>query len=809
MADHTRHWRLIDELFHAASALPEAGRHEYLIAHAGNDESLVREVEALLAAHDRTHVLLDAPQPSDLPAGMRLGPYALERVLGTGGMSTVYLARRADRQFDKHVAIKLVNHGLAASLAGGRFDTERRVLARLEHANVARLLDAGRNEFGQPFLVMEWVDGVTLDRWLAVERPTLDRKLDLWLELAGAVVYAHRNLIIHRDIKPSNILVGRDGTAKLVDFGIAKLLEDGVEAVATRTIHLTPRYASPEQLRGEPVTTATDVFGLGLVLCEMVTGMHPFDRGSASEPDRSHAVLSEEPLIAPAAPADLAAIMRMALRKEPERRYASAAELAEDVRRYRRGLPVMALPETAGYRLRKFVARHRAGVAAAAAVATIIAGAGGLIVRQIQITSAERDRANLEARKTEQINIFLQNMLSAADPTRDGRDVRVVDVLDRAAERLGKELQGQSEIEAELRTTLASTYQSLGLFDASVGHARRALELRQQLFGSNDVKVATSLIDLGRALSERGDYPDAERPLRQGLATLTRLGRGETLNAADGHRYLGDVLNETGKYEDAEREFRTSIGLYRRVIPNDDEHVARALDDLATSLGYRQQYAAAEPLHREALAILRRVRGPEHLEVAQTLHNVAGVLDWQGRFDEAEKFYREALAIELKLLGENHSKVVLTRTSLANMFWMKHDYQSAEPFGRAAIASAERGLPDGHPLAAYAHIVLGQTLIDAGRPAEGEPHLRQALAMRKKLLPANHWLIANTESVLGGSVAAQGRYEDAERLLLESYRKLLADRGAASDKTRDARRRLSELYTAWGRSAEAAKYTGQ
>jgi eukaryotic-like serine/threonine-protein kinase len=806
MADQRARWPLIERLFHQTLERPEAERVAFLREHAGGDDSLVREVEALLDADRRSHTLLDAPVPGSLPAGLRVGPYAIERILGSGGMATVYLARRADRQFDKLVAIKLVHQGLAAALGGGRFETERQVLARLEHPHIARLLDSGTNEFGQPYLVMEWVDGVTLDAWLASERPALDRALDLWLELAGAVAYAHRNLVIHRDIKPSNVLVAADGSAKLVDFGIAKLVEQSGMDVQTRTTLFTPRYASPEQLSGGTATTATDVFGLGLLLCEQVAGVHPFHRAGPLPQDQMAAVLADEPDVPARVPADLAAIIRMALRKEPERRYASVEAFAEDVRRYRRGLPVVAQPETSLYKARKFASRHRAGVAVAAVAVLAVGAAAVLFARQARITAVERDRANLEAQKATQVNRFLQNMLSAADPTREGRDVRVADLLDRASGRLAAELRGQPQVEAELRATLASTYQGLGLFDKALAQARQSLALREATRPADDPDVARALIGLGNALFEHGDFSEAEAPLRRGLAILERKGLGGTMDAADGRRYLGGVLNDVGRYEEAERSYREAIAAYRRLLPQDDEHVGRALDDLAVSFDNRQQFARAEPLHREALAIMKRVRGPEHLEVAQTAHNLATALDAMSRFVEAEALYREALAIQLKLLGENHSKVVLTRSSLADSFWIRKDYRNAEVFARAALASAERGLPPGHPLTAYAHIEVGQTLTDAGRPAEGEPHLRKALEMRRKLLPAGHWLLANSQSVLGGCVLAQRRFDEAEALLLPSYKRLLEDRGPANEKTRDARRRLAMLYRAWGRPQEATPY---
>jgi tetratricopeptide (TPR) repeat protein/tRNA A-37 threonylcarbamoyl transferase component Bud32 len=793
-------WQALDELFHGALAVEAGEREAYVEARAGGDARLVAEVLALLDAHGHTHLLLDAPSIADLPRGMRVGPYALERMIGSGGTATVYLARRADRQFDKLVAVKLVNQGLAAEIGGDRFQIERSILARLEHPHIARLLDAGLSEFGQPYLVMEWVDGVALDTWIGDTQPTVDRRLDLWLDVADAVSYAHRNLIIHRDLKPSNVLVGRDGGAKLVDFGIAKLLEPREGQERTETLRLTPLYASPEQIRGEPVSTATDVYGLGLLLCELVTGTHPFRRAGRSPHAEAQAALSDDPVLSDTVPSDLAAIIHMALRKEPERRYPTVAAFVDDVRRYRRGLTVTAQADTFQYTLRRFVGRHRIGVTVALVVAVALVTSVGAAVwqaraaaRQAAVAASERDRANVEATKAAQMNAFLQEMLRSADPASQGRDVRVADVLDRAAARIPAELGNQPEIEAGIRTTLATTYQGLGLYDPALVHARRALALREEALGSGHPLVAESLLDLGDILFVRGDYPESEQHLRRALAMYRQAGLGESLDAARGLRQLGEVLNEIGKYGEAEASYRTAIALYRR-LADDDDRVAHALNDLGVLLGNRRAFAEAEPLHREALQIMRRVRGPEHLEVAETLHNVAGVVDNQGRYDEAEPLYREVLAIELKALGEDHAKVILTRTSLANLFWMKKDYARAEPFARTALQSATRALPGGHPLTAYAEMVLGQTLTDGGRAREGELHLRNALRMRRTLLGERHWLVANTESLLGGAIAAQGRLREAEPLLAGSYRKLLADRGPDHEKTGDARRRLQQYF---------------
>ena len=329
-------WRLIEDLFERAAALPADGRERLLTGEARRDEPLATEVRALLAAHDSHHRFLDAPAPSELPAGMRLGPYAVDGVLGSGGMGTVYLAHRADRQFEKKVAIKVVT-SLAATLDDRRFRTERQILAALEHPRIARLLDSGVNEFGQPFLVMELVDGVALDVWHRERKPTLDQCLHVWLQVASAVSYAHRNLVVHRDLKPSNVLVNASGEAKLLDFGIARLLGDPQAPTLTRSY--TPLYASPEQIRGEPVTTSADIYGLGVLLFELVAGAHPHQREGMATHEMAAAVLEREPAIPLGVPEDLAAILRFALRKEPLRRYLTVDQFTEDVERFERRLP--------------------------------------------------------------------------------------------------------------------------------------------------------------------------------------------------------------------------------------------------------------------------------------------------------------------------------------------------------------------------------------------------------------------------------------------------------------------------------------
>ncbi|HTW66351.1 MAG TPA: serine/threonine-protein kinase [Bryobacteraceae bacterium] len=477
-------WRRIDELFHAAIEKPAAERDSFLAELASAESDIHHEVASLVAAHEEATGFLSmppvfAPEASQdrLTASM-VGPYRIEREIGAGGMGTVYAASRADQQFERRVALKVVRAGIQNESILARFLTERQILATLEHPNIARLLDGGVTPDGRPYLVTELVDGAPLNEYCASKNLPMDARLDLFAKICSAVQYAHQRLVIHRDLKPGNILVSQSGEPKLLDFGIAKVLDPKPSKQPPRTVGLfTPRYASPEQLSGAVITTASDIYALGVILYELVTGRHPFASRLGSRSQLHKAMLECEPeppsSVDKQLRGDLETIVLMALRKEPERRYRSAAQFADDVGRYRQNLPVAARKDTILYVASKFVARHKLPACATAAVVAVLAGGLALTAYQARVAKQERTEAEF-------VENFVKTTLAGADPTYNspfadkGRALRISDVLDLAVERVRAELRDQPLLAAQLLRAFSADYLRLGLKNKAAGLAREA-----------------------------------------------------------------------------------------------------------------------------------------------------------------------------------------------------------------------------------------------------------------------------------------------------------------------------------------------
>jgi serine/threonine-protein kinase len=780
-------WPRLEAIFHAALARPAADWTVFVRAEAGADDGLAADVLALLDAHQTRSPLLDAPVIGALPAGMRLGPYAIDRLLGSGGMATVYLAHRADRQFDKQVAVKLVNHGLAAALTGDRFELERRILARLEHPNVARLLDAGLSEFGQPYLVMEWVDGVPLDEWRRAAAPTLEAALDLWLDVASAVAYAHRNLVVHRDLKPSNVLVTADGMPKLVDFGIAKLLGDAPGVLATKTQHFTPLYASPEQLRGEAVSTSTDVFGLGVLLAELVSGAPPFGGPDRPPHEQARAVLEDEPAIEASVPGDVAAIARMALRKEPERRYASADQMADDVRRYLRGWPVTARPESWSYRARRFIGRNRIATGLVAGSAVALIGATGVALRQARAAEDQRARA-------EQVTGFLTGFLgaTASGPNwalqNRGVSLRVVELADLMSERIGSEFANQPEAEATLRSVLAMSYFQMGELARAREHAERALGLYDGLYAKDDARRMAVEFVQGAVEINLGEFARAERRLLEASARWPVLSAPDRAALAT---QLGTAQLRLGKLDDAEATLKGGIGAVERDAG--PAHPSLALLTSNLSLVYQDRGRFTEAAHwlERAAAISRASFKDASVPLGWALVNLANVYRFQGDVDRSLAAATESLAQFEAALGPTHFSTIHPLAAIAYAKAARGD-ADAESFIRRGLAN-QAALPEDHYERAVGLNYLGYVLMKARRLTEARAALESALATRRRVFAAPNWRIAETAGWLGETLVLQGQRDAARALLEESAATFATLYGPDNVRTREARGRLALL----------------
>jgi tetratricopeptide (TPR) repeat protein/predicted Ser/Thr protein kinase len=816
-------------LFEQALELPEGDRPRFLEQQAPADPALQAEVLALIRSHHRTDISFEqgaaylAPLLDDPWIGTRLGPWAVTRRIGAGGMGAVYEAVRADDQYRKQVAIKFLHRSAENAPAIARFRAERQILANLGHPNIAALIDGGVTEQGQPYLVMEYIDGQSLTTWCDERRLTVRERLELFLQVCAAVESAHRGLVVHRDLKPGNILVTDDGRVKLLDFGIARLLTPDEDPDQPRTIaghrSFTPEYASPEQVRGLPVATTADVYALGVILFELLAGRRPFDlQGKLlseieqvvchDEPPRPSSLVDEAraPLLGDRSAArarsrvtgDLDAIVLMALRKEPARRYGSCDALAQDVQRHLDGRPVVARPEGVSYRALKLVRRRKLETALAAAV--IISLVGGLVA-----TARQARRAEAEGRRASQVTGFLTSMLGAADPGSLGKDVTVRSVLDSAA--VGADtLRSDPALEAEVRTVIGDTYVALGEFGAGGGQFDRAIAARSVIAPAGDLATALILTRQSHALEFAGEYEQADSVLDIAAAMFAKYPfatRNEEIDFLD-HR--ARIITRLGRVAEAEPLFQQSLALVQRYMPGDDTALAYAYVNLGFVNSEQGRAAAAESLYALGVAAGRRAFGNEHVELAAMLSPYATALARAGKNDLADSTFLEVLAMRRKLLGAEHPEYAWTMFNYADQLLTQQRYAEAAKWSREVLALRGKSLPETHMAISTSMGVLGRALGGMDSLAEGERYLRESLALRKETLPAGHWALASSESILGGLLVLAHRFGEAEGLLLPAEKKLVEARGEDAPVVRDARSRIVLLYTTWNRPAEAAAW---
>ncbi|MEM8559919.1 MAG: serine/threonine-protein kinase, partial [Bacteroidota bacterium] len=693
MADATTRWTRIQNLFEQARARPTDERTAWLRAACGNEPEVYDHVAAMLDGADHEHDLfsgqaLDLLSADFLPSevlsvggigsreGERVGPWVLGTRLGSGGMGDVYRAVRTDG-FEQQAALKLVKPGMDSRAVLARFEAERQILARLQHPGIARFLDGGLTERGRPYFAMEYVEGEPITDHCDRRSLSVDARLALFAEVCEAVRYAHRSLVVHRDLKPSNILVverEEDEAPRpvLLDFGIARVLDDGdhPDGGLTQTGQrvLTPSYAAPEQIRGEPPTTATDVFALGGLLYRLLSGVRPIETEGRTPVQVEQAVLEETPrapstavtaeagrtrgmtadALAKRLRGDLDVICRTALRKEPERRYGSAAELLADVRRHLGGLPIEARSATRAYRLRKFVGRHRgAVVATAVALIALVALTGVYTVR----LAAERDRAEAEAATSAQTVAFLRGLFEGANPDAgQGLDLTAADLLAAGASRIEADLNDQPDVQAVMHRTIGAVYQDLGAFDSARVHLERALALHET-FG-DPVEVATAQTALGTLLRRTSDLDRSIALHRAALATLQarRNPNAEDIGAV--YASLGAALHDRGDLDEAEEAYRAAL----RHLEQADapQRRASALNNLSGLLHDRGHIEAAAGIREQLVAAREELHGPMHTSVALALTGLGVAYHDLGRYDEAEAAYRRAVEIDRALLGDAH-----------------------------------------------------------------------------------------------------------------------------------------------------------
>ena len=818
-----------------------------------------------------------------------VGPWRLKHLLGRGGMGAVYLAERDDGHFQQRAALKLIRHDLGPS-AQQRFLSERQILAQLQHPNIAHLLDGGVTDDGRLYFAMEYVDGTPLDTYCNANNLGVEARLQLFQQVCEAVQFAHRNLIVHRDLKPANILVmdaGASATSetsstsrggpqvKLLDFGIAKALE-GAEAVESHTRTgeggpMTPAYAAPEQVEGQAITTATDVYALGLVLCELLTGALPYDvRGRPAleaarviiedAPEPLHTLVdestSESVLAACGISAealrtrlrgDLAMIVQKAVRKEPERRYTSAADIDQEIHRHLNGLPVEARPASTSYRLRRFVARNRPAVfGAMGAVVALIIGLG-LAVWQGQVAASERDRAQRQANRAEAVQTFLVDMIGRAAPAVTGGEALTVrEVLDEAdAELAAPTLQEQPEVSMNVRMTISQMYRLLGEGDGAVQQGRAAYETGRAHFGpthpmtlhaagvyghsllrSGQIAQADSLyrtvvpnldgVDTtpdvrfsllakyGEVLRYRSRLDSAEVFLRRSLDEYDRMETPDTLSLTTAISALGGVYRRQGRVEEAETQYRKALAISEERASEDRKPAVAILTNNLANL-HRQQgeLEDAERMFRRALRLSTELFGESSGNVAAMMANLSAVLQSRGKTAEADRMSQRAVDLHRELFPPTDYRIGFALGTRIQVLMEQERFALARTAGEEALGLFQNNLGSEHPRTVEMHRTLAGVNRALGRLDAAATHGAAALAAYRTTRDSTDAILAETRVQLGRIRIEQERYNDAARLLTSARRVAQRD-SSMTDVYRQAREQLELLYEAQG-DAEAAR----
>ena len=817
-------WRRAGAIFDQMVEVASHERSALLDRLCGNDVELRHDVAALLAADAAAASLeagidlarslaaaewMETEEHESARTGARVGPWRVLGELGRGGMGVVCLAERADGAYEQRAALKLILRGMDSDAVQARFVRERNILARLEHPHIARLLDGGVAADGRPYFAMEFIDGKPLLGWCAENKTKIDERIRIFLDICAAVQFAHGRLVVHRDIKPANILVTAAGEAKLLDFGIATLLDYSGNAGTTIDAQhqpLTPAYAAPEQLRGEAATTASDIYALGCVIYELLTGRRPLApcdaptleqmrRAQETTDPAAPSRVAAAPVAARHLRGDLDTILLKALQREPARRYATVEAFAEDLRRFLGGRPIAARRDSTGYRLRKFVGRHRFGVAASAL--GVLALVGALAFALLQTRAQAR-----EAETSRQVTLFLAGLFKGADPELSRRSaLSAEDLLDQGTQRLQADAQMPADVRARLLDTVAATYTSLGLYDRALPLARHALELRG---GGPDGERADSLFTLGRILRLKARYDDAAPLLDEALRLRRRSLAQDDPAVIESLRESGALLRGRGEFAQADVVLSEALRLARRRYGAESIESAAAEDDYAANLDDMGRRIDAEAAYRHALAMRERLRGADDPEVATSLVNLGTHLDDSGDYATAVPLLERAVVIRKKIFGAEHPLVGLAELALAGVYESQDRLDECVRTAQHALAIFRHGLPEDHPKISESLNLLGIARQERRDFAGAVPLMQEVLARYRRTLGEDHPDTLTAQNNLAYALAHVGRLQEAEHLQRDVLARMHADNGQPVDAT--VSENLAGTLAQQGKYAEAVNY---
>jgi serine/threonine-protein kinase len=821
-------WEKVKEVFTAALELPVAQRATFVAESCGADDVLRGEVDSLLAAHEEPKNVLEQ-NTYDLASqlqidgnkylGRRFGAYRILREIGRGGMGSVFLAARADGEFEQQVALKIIRQSFADEELERHFRRERQILASLNHPHIAKLIDGGVSETGELFLAMEFIEGDPLIAFAERYQLTIEDRLRLFLKICHAVSFAHQNLVIHRDLKPSNILVTEDGMPKLLDFGLAKLSEQsavspiasmkGAEQTQTDFRAFTPAYASPEQILGKSVTTTSDVFSLGVILYELLTGEKPFQfegksleeiiktvsSGEASLPSRVvRSRQSESPNRQRQLRGDLDNITLKALQKDPPRRYQSVAEFANDIERHLQQLPITARPNTLSYRASRFYRRNKIAVSATAFVMLALIVGLGIALRQYN--NARRENAKADA-----VNAFLQKMLRAPNPqfgdARKGYQTTVNEILADAEKRLdGSDLSHQPEVRAELRRVIGAGYIDVGNYAAAERNLRQALAEQTRIYGDGSPKLLKSEFCLALVFLAKADYENTDKTYTQRFPLLRQEFQHGNIDAD----FFVASLNNYALLRRAHGDPLMAEVVLREALALSSQYSLKAQEDVAgafLTLILLDQGKITEAADRQQ-ATVTRYRSLPNIETPQfcaALTLLGSILMEKGDLAGADANLRESERIYRKLYDPSHIVIYDNLRLQAQVSYLAGRYAEGLATINQVLENYRQNSNPKYISFATALTVQGLILSKLGRSDEAEKVLREAVKLREENLPEKHFMTALSKGALGEFLTTQKRFAEAEPLLLASYESLKNSQSADSPRVKTAAERLVTLPT--------------
>ncbi len=845
-------WSDIKTIFYEAISLDESQRESFVNKVCKTPE-IKQEVLSLLSAHNNSEnyleqsvVVLDPVKENiSFFIGKLFGKYKIVKLIARGGMGLVYLGQRDD-EVKQQAAVKIIGPGFVTESVLKRFRNERQTLANLNHPNISKLLDAGITDDGIQFLVMEYIDGIPVDEYCDKNNLTIKERMKLFLKIASVVQYAHHNLVIHRDLKPSNILVTSDGEPKLLDFGIAKILDkDGSEndkLTIKGIANFTPEYASPEQVMGESITTASDVYSLGIVLYKLLTGHNPYKISSSLPTNVKQVVTKTEPpkpsdiiyktferksfdeviRITPESVSktregsieklhkklsgDIDNIVSMSIRKEPERRYPSIDLFAEDIERYLNDQPVSAHKDSFKYKAGKFFRRNKGPVITGSVIAILIMLGIAGIIWQSHLTAIERDNAKLEARKANEIKSFLLNMISSPDPGEDGKDVKMIDVIHKAAGSLSTELQGQKQIEAEIRTLIGNTYLNLGIYDSAAVELNKALKINNKIFGERSLEAAKSIKDLGQVYHYEGDFETAEKLYLQSLDLYKSMGDKPSLELAKILDLYATLLSDKGEYEKSEGITFDALKMAESINGPEDNDVLTIKNNLATAYNYDGKLDKADSLYRICLSTYRKKFGNVHIRVSSLLNNLAFIYIYKKEHHKALPLLEESVDIKKKVLGEDHPDLILAYSNLGSTYFNDNQFDKAEKIMKLSVEVGLKNFDENNENLSRSYMWYGRVLAADGKTDNGILYLKKAYFIRKKDFGQKNKLTLTAEITLAKVLLNAGKLEKAENHLLQCYKISNEYLGRSDKVTQSAVTTLIELYTKSGRKDKAELY---